>query len=342
MGSVTGRCPLEKGGIFFSKNACAGEWKICDAAAPRCGDCGEGSHTCNAASSSRCGAAVAWPVVARAQQPAPNNPPLNLPHFQARNSEQMVSESASETRTPLPALIGGHAGGGVMFQWNTRIAACFIVFAALLTTAVAQPQKQGGKPGGAPAARHAPAAPAPHVAPAPRAAPAPHASSAPCRTADGCTARCARHRCTACRSASRRSARCAAHRCTTPRAASRRTASSVGSAPRRPAAACPSIRRPDPVCCHTAWSADAAANLRGSYAAAASQRPQCRRRRRRATCPTERKSGAAARAGRRFRRGTARRPQRRSTTKPRSATRSESAKSGEPRRSTICPPRPSS
>ncbi len=167
--------------------------------------------------------------------------------------------------------------------------------------------------------------------------------SAPCRTADGCTASCATHRRTACGSASRRSARCAAHRCTTPRAASRRTASSAASAPRRPAAACPSIRRREPVCCHTAWSGEAA-NLRGSYAAAASQRPQCRRRGRRETCPTEPagKSGAAARAGRRFRGGTARRPQRRSTTKPRSATRSDSAESGEPRRSTVCPPRPSS
>jgi hypothetical protein len=33
-----------------------------------------------------------------------------------------------------------------MFQWNTRIAACLIVSAALATTAAAQPQKQGGKP----------------------------------------------------------------------------------------------------------------------------------------------------------------------------------------------------
>src|SRR5215472_14108748 len=72
-----------------------------------------------------------------------------------------------------------------MFQWNTRIATVFIVSAALATTAAAQPQKQGGKPGGAPAARAAPAAPAaraapaPHVAAAPRPAPAPHAAAAP-------------------------------------------------------------------------------------------------------------------------------------------------------------------
>ena len=67
-----------------------------------------------------------------------------------------------------------------MFQWNIRIAALFIASAALATTAAAQPGKQGGKPGGAPAARAAPAphpVPAPHVAAAPRAAPAPHASA---------------------------------------------------------------------------------------------------------------------------------------------------------------------
>src|SRR5262245_38078850 len=69
-----------------------------------------------------------------------------------------------------------------MFQWNTRIATVLIVSAALATTAAAQPQKQGGKPGGAPAARAAPAphpAPAPHVAAAPHPAPAPHAAAAP-------------------------------------------------------------------------------------------------------------------------------------------------------------------
>jgi len=72
-----------------------------------------------------------------------------------------------------------------MFQWNTRIATVFIVSAALATTAAAQPQKGGGKPGGAPAARAAPAAPAaraapaPHVAAAPHPAPAPHAAAAP-------------------------------------------------------------------------------------------------------------------------------------------------------------------
>src|SRR5262245_47571314 len=77
---------------------------------------------------------------------------------------------ASETRTPPPALIHeSDPGGGVMFQWNTRIATVFIVSAALATTAAAQPQKGGGKPGGAPAAR---AAPAPHAAAAPP--PAPH------------------------------------------------------------------------------------------------------------------------------------------------------------------------
>src|SRR5262249_32604258 len=97
----------------------------------------------------------------------------------------------SETRTPPPALIHkSDPGGGVMFQWNTRIATVFIVSAALATTAAAQPQKQGGKPGGAPAARAAPAPaaraapaphppPAPHVAAAPRPAPAPHAEAAP-------------------------------------------------------------------------------------------------------------------------------------------------------------------
>ncbi len=66
-----------------------------------------------------------------------------------------------------------------MLQWNIRIATFFIVSAAIATTAAAQPQKQGGKPGGAPAARAAPAAPAPHAAPAPRPAPAPHAAAAP-------------------------------------------------------------------------------------------------------------------------------------------------------------------
>jgi LTXXQ motif family protein len=61
-----------------------------------------------------------------------------------------------------------------MFQWNIRIAAILIVSAAMATTAAAQPQKQGGKPSGAPAARAAP-----HIA-APRAAPhaaAPHVSA---------------------------------------------------------------------------------------------------------------------------------------------------------------------
>src|SRR6516165_3589942 len=81
---------------------------------------------------------------------------------------------------PPPALIHkGDPGGGVMFHWNTRIATVLIVSAALATTAAAQPQKQGGKPGGAPAARAAPAAPAARVAAAPRPAPAPHAAAAP-------------------------------------------------------------------------------------------------------------------------------------------------------------------
>jgi histone H3/H4 len=64
-----------------------------------------------------------------------------------------------------------------MFQWNTtRIAACFIISTAMATTAVAQPQKQGG---GAPPGRGGPAASAPHAAPAARPAPAPHAAPAP-------------------------------------------------------------------------------------------------------------------------------------------------------------------
>ena len=63
-----------------------------------------------------------------------------------------------------------------MFQWNTRIATVFIVSLAMATTAAAQPQKQGGKPGGAPAAR---AAPAPHPAPASHPAPAPHVAAVP-------------------------------------------------------------------------------------------------------------------------------------------------------------------
>src|SRR5215831_14346051 len=63
-----------------------------------------------------------------------------------------------------------------MFQWNARIATVFIVSLAMATTAAAQPQKQGGKPGGAPAARAAPAAPAARAAPAPHAA-APHVSA---------------------------------------------------------------------------------------------------------------------------------------------------------------------
>jgi uncharacterized protein YicC (UPF0701 family) len=66
-----------------------------------------------------------------------------------------------------------------MFQWNIRIAAILIVSAAMATTAAAQPQKQGGKPGGAPAARAAPAAPAARAAPAPHPAPAPHVAAAP-------------------------------------------------------------------------------------------------------------------------------------------------------------------
>src|SRR6266545_2420459 len=74
----------------------------------------------------------------------------------------------------------GDAGGGAMFQWNsTRIAACFIVSAAMATTAAAQPQKQGG---GAPPGRGGPAASAPQAAPAPRAAPpraAPQQSARP-------------------------------------------------------------------------------------------------------------------------------------------------------------------
>jgi hypothetical protein len=74
-----------------------------------------------------------------------------------------------------------------MFQWNTRIATVFIVSAALATTAAAQPQKQGGKPGGTPAARAAPAAPAaraaPHPAPAPHVAAAPHVTPAAPRAA---------------------------------------------------------------------------------------------------------------------------------------------------------------
>src|SRR6516165_6299535 len=81
---------------------------------------------------------------------------------------------------PPPALIHkGDPGGGVMFHWNTRIATVLIVSAALATTAAAQPQKQGGKPGGAPAARAAPAAPAARAAPAPHPAPAPHVAAAP-------------------------------------------------------------------------------------------------------------------------------------------------------------------
>src|SRR5215472_62039 len=64
-----------------------------------------------------------------------------------------------------------------MFQWNTRIATVFIVSLAMATTAAAQPQKQGGKPGGA--ARAAPAAPAARAAPAPHPAPAPHVAAAP-------------------------------------------------------------------------------------------------------------------------------------------------------------------
>ena len=72
-----------------------------------------------------------------------------------------------------------------MFQWSTtRIAACFIVSAAMATAAAAQKHGGGGgaPPGrggpGASAPQAAPAArPAPHAAPAPRAAPAPQASA---------------------------------------------------------------------------------------------------------------------------------------------------------------------
>src|SRR5262245_37185561 len=63
-------------------------------------------------------------------------------------------------------------GGGVMFQWNTRIATVFIVSAAMATTAAAQPQHRQG--GGAPAPRAAPHIAAPRAAPhmaAPRVAP---------------------------------------------------------------------------------------------------------------------------------------------------------------------------
>jgi histone H3/H4 len=65
-----------------------------------------------------------------------------------------------------------------MFQWN-RIAACFIVSAAMATTAAAQPHKGGGGGGGAPPGRGGPAASAPQAAPAARPAPAPHSAPAP-------------------------------------------------------------------------------------------------------------------------------------------------------------------
>src|SRR5947208_12777385 len=79
---------------------------------------------------------------------------------------------AGGTGVPSRGLTcAGDVGGGVMLQWNIRIATFFIVSAAIATTAVAQPQKHQG--GGAPAARPAPA---PHAAPAP-AAPAPHAAA---------------------------------------------------------------------------------------------------------------------------------------------------------------------
>src|SRR6266508_2326050 len=96
---------------------------------------------------------------------------------QSSNVSQ-VCAAHCETRTPARALnSAGDAGGGAMFQWNsTRIAACFIVSAAMATTAAAQPQKQGG---GAPPGRGGPAASAPQAAPAARPAPAPHAAPAP-------------------------------------------------------------------------------------------------------------------------------------------------------------------
>src|SRR6266540_2757105 len=99
---------------------------------------------------------------------------------QSSNVSQ-VCAAQCETRTPARALnSAGDAGGGAMFQWNsTRIAACFIVSAAMATTAAAQPQKQGG---GAPPGRGGPAASAPQAAPAPRPAPpraAPQQSARP-------------------------------------------------------------------------------------------------------------------------------------------------------------------
>jgi hypothetical protein len=192
-------------------------------------------------------------------------------------------------------------------------------------------------------------------------------ASSGARTSRGaCAAGRAPDRCAPARAAaSCRTSRCAADRRAAPRTAASCRAARSANAPRSAAALGASRRRPGSLG-HGAARADAA-SFCASRAAAPDKRPQCRRARWRESCATEpaRKLGAAAPAGRRFRRGTlrARRTQCRSTTKPRSATRSAessephpsahwttkrcsatgcgSAESGWPRRSPLCSPRAS-
>src|SRR5262245_1434607 len=232
-----------------------------------------------------------------------------------------------------------------MFQWNTRIATVFIVSAAMATTAAAQPQH---KQGGAPAARPAPAAPTPHAAPAPHAPPAPRAAPAPHIAVPRAAPQMAAPRAAPHIAAPRAAPHIAAPRHAPPQAGGPPPARPSAACPPAPgagappcaAAVCPFARRPTRIGDATA-RADAADRGGSRSATAASQRTG--RPRWRESCTTEpaAKSGAA-RARRRFRFGTvrARQPQRRATTKRGSATGCDAAESGEPRRSTVCSPRP--
>jgi hypothetical protein len=185
--------------------------------------------------------------------------------FRKRRNHFVPIEHAASRSAGFSGAQLGDVGGGVMFRWNTRIATFFIVSAVIATTAAAQPQKPGGKPGGAPAARAAPAAPAPHAAPTPHPAAAPHAAPAPQVSAP----RAAPHI-----AAPRAAPQIAAPRHAPPPASAQRAA------PQTPHAAPRQFARPSggPARLgHGAARADTA-DLCGSRAAtAANHRPQCRR-----------------------------------------------------------------